>query len=220
MGPQSRPAEFSSSRPPGTRGTSREMLEHALDPGPNAAADFVLDACTFRGQSATIGSPAARRPGAEGGRRGVVGGVGFCSRRSGSVASLSAALTAAPFVCDRPAAGTEERPSPSEHWRPRLSSHVTTRPDRAARPRATERTRTGECATVLVLKHGPRSLISARVKGLDETQRRNESETEASALGEFAFRVAWSPTRGWDPRRRFIAAARGAPPARLDRTRQ
>ena len=81
MGPQSRPAEFSSSRPPGTRGTSREMLEHALDPGPNAAADFVLDACTFRGQSATIGSPAARRPGAEDGRRGVVGGVGFCSRR-------------------------------------------------------------------------------------------------------------------------------------------
>ena len=52
------------------------MLEHALDPGPNAAADFVLDGCTFRVQSATIGSPAARRPGAEGGRRGVAGSRG------------------------------------------------------------------------------------------------------------------------------------------------
>ena len=218
------------------------MLEHALDPGPNAAADFVLDACTFRGQSATIGSPAARRPGAEGGRRGVEAGSRRCrflfaQIRLRLLLSRRHLQPRRSFATGLPRGPRNGRP-PLNTGVPRLSSHVTTRPDwgnRAARPRATERTRTGECATVLgardrwrngrqptrpVLKHGPRSLTCARVKGLDETQRRNESETEAGALGEFALRVARSPTRGWDPRRRFIAAARGAPPARLDRTRR
>ena len=142
MGPQSRPAEFSSSRPPGTRGTSREMLEHALDPGPNAAADFVLDACTFRGQSATIGSPAARRPGAEGGRRGVVGVCRFLFAQIRHSVGFSLGGTYSRAVRLRPACrgdrgtavpllntGVPGSPRTSRHGR----TGATVRPDRVRR---------------------------------------------------------------------------------------
>ena len=79
--------------------------------------------------------------------------VGFCSRRSGiPSASLSAALTAAPFVCDRPAAGTEERPSP--FWT-LASPALLARHDTAGLGQPCGQTacdgansHTGECATV------------------------------------------------------------------------
>ena len=59
VGPQSRPAEFNSSRSARHPGSVPRDARTRTRPG--AVDGVCADACTFRGQSATIGSPAATR---------------------------------------------------------------------------------------------------------------------------------------------------------------
>ena len=160
MDPQCRPGEFSP-RATGHRRAPQSVSEADALPLRRAG-------CTFSGCESHDGLGGGHEPGGKvAGRTPSRGPLGVTARRRGHVARSR----------------TQSRVPPPRVLRGRSTSAHCSQCAVTAPPQsdsyaggASGPRRIGRSSTRPVLKHGPRSLTCARVIGLPETQRRNESE--------------------------------------------